>query len=118
MSSSKALNELDRSNARTVQGKDVQARISLAPSQAGVAITITSLTKSIVLPASSVSRLPSLRFLSLRAAVAVLDDFFFPTTFFVALLSIDQRRNVANCGDCFASLPPVKEPKTKNYFWL
>lgn len=96
--------------------KPVRSRIALALSNAGSAITVTSITNIIVFLLGSISKLPALRFFALWAAIGVFFDWIFTITFYTAALTLDTRRQKANRRDCLPCFPPVAEPKELNLF--
>lgn len=112
----KSLNDINFNNPRFSE-KDIPTRIGLALSRSGAAVTVTSVTNFIVFLASAVSALPALRFFSLWACIGVLADFLFSTTFFVAALTLDQRRIDAKRRDLVPCLR-VAVPKAVNYCGL
>ncbi|PRP82942.1 hypothetical protein PROFUN_06719 [Planoprotostelium fungivorum] len=77
-----------------------EQRISTALSQVGSSITLTSLTNFIAFIAGSTSPLPGISGFCLFNAVAVLIDFIYQMTLFVALLAINERRAEQNRFDC------------------
>ena len=62
----------------------------------GVAITITSVTDVVAFASGGTTILPALRSFCFFAAVGIIAVFFFQCTFFVAIMSLDQRRVKAN----------------------
>merc|ERR1719450_1200531 len=67
-------------------------RFGLAMRQAGSAITVTSLTDITAFGVGGLTKLPALRSFCIYAAVGILATFVFQSTFFVAVFSLDQRR--------------------------
>ncbi|KAG7160185.1 NPC intracellular cholesterol transporter 1-like 1 [Homarus americanus] len=67
-------------------------RIGCALKHAGVSITVTSVTDFVAFAVGSTTVLPALRSFCIYAAVGIASVFFFQATFFVACLSVDQRR--------------------------
>ncbi|KAK3894018.1 hypothetical protein Pcinc_002205 [Petrolisthes cinctipes] len=74
------------------QHLELSERVGLTLGRAGVAITVTSLTDFLAFAVGSTTTLPALRSFCLYCAVGVAAVYFFQATFFVAWLSIDQRR--------------------------
>ena len=75
-------------------------RFGLAMRQAGSAITVTSLTDITAFGVGGLTKLPALRSFCIYAAVGILATFVFQSTFFVAMFSLDQRRQEANRNAC------------------
>ncbi len=96
--------------------KPVRTRVALALSNAGSAITVTSITNIIVFVLGSISRLPALRLFALWAAIGVAFDWIFTITFYTAALTLDTRRQNAKRRDCCPCFPPMLEPKELNWF--
>ena len=67
-------------------------KFGLTMQQAGVAITITSLTDIVAFAVGGTTILPGLRSFCLFASVGIVAIYFFQCTFFLACLSLDQRR--------------------------
>lgn len=111
----KGLNDINRKKEKH-GSRSPREKIALAVSRAGTAITVTSFTNFLVFLASSISSLPALRYFSLWSAIGVLADYIWSCTFFVAALTLDQRRIDANRRDCCSCFPPVQSPKEKSWF--
>ena len=71
---------------------------------AGVSITITSITDIAAFAVGGTTVLPGLRSFCLYASVGIVSIYFFQCTFFVACLSLDQRRIEAQRNGCFPCL--------------
>ena len=67
-------------------------RIGETLSQAGVAITITSVTDIIAFGVGGTTVLPALMSFCLYASVGIVATFFFQCTFFVAWFALDVKR--------------------------
>ncbi|XP_071522307.1 patched domain-containing protein 3-like [Panulirus ornatus] len=74
------------------QKQELGDRVGCALKHAGVSITVTSVTDFVAFAVGSTTVLPALRSFCLYAAVGIASIFFFQATFFVACLSLDQRR--------------------------
>ncbi|XP_068204799.1 patched domain-containing protein 3-like [Palaemon carinicauda] len=72
--------------------ESLQERIGLTLKHAGVSITVTSVTDFVAFAIGSTTDLPALRSFCIFAATGIASIYFFQATFFVAWLSIDQRR--------------------------
>lgn len=111
---------LDDINANEkLKGKSSRSRIALTLSNAGSAITVTSVTNTIVFLLGAISRLPALRFFALWAAIGVVFDWFFTLTFYTAALTLDTRRQAAKRRECFPcfKIADDRDPTTeKNWF--
>ncbi|XP_078674233.1 patched domain-containing protein 3-like [Branchiostoma floridae x Branchiostoma belcheri] len=85
----------------------VEERMGRAMSDAGVSITITSLTDCLAFTAGITSVFPSVRTFCTYAAVGVAFDFLYQITFFAAFMSLTGRRERANrhCLTCRPVLP-------------
>mmetsp|Transcript_9493 Transcript_9493/g.17123 ORF Transcript_9493/g.17123 Transcript_9493/m.17123 type:complete len:931 (-) Transcript_9493:1479-4271(-) len=111
----RALDEV-RSDPRH-KDKSPQVRVALALSDAGSAVTVTSLTNSTVFFISAVTELPALRSFALWAGISVLMDLIFSVTFFTAYLAIDERRLDAKRYDVLCC-KVSEEPKETNWCGL
>lgn len=67
-------------------------RIGVALGRAGVAITVTSLTDFLAFTVGSTTDLPALRYFCIYSAVGIASIYFLQVTYFVAWLTLDQRR--------------------------
>ncbi|XP_053626283.1 patched domain-containing protein 3-like isoform X3 [Cherax quadricarinatus] len=72
--------------------QELTERIGYALKNAGVSITVTSLTDFAAFAIGSGTVLPALRYFCLYAAVGIAAVYFFQATFFVAWFVLDQRR--------------------------
>ncbi|KAK7077774.1 Patched domain-containing protein 3 [Halocaridina rubra] len=72
--------------------KDLHERIGIALKHAGVSITITSVTNFLAFAIGATTVLPGLRSFCIYAAIGIAAVYFFQATFFVACLTLDQRR--------------------------
>merc|ERR1719188_1263716 len=87
----------------TAKGKDLGLRekIGLTMKTSGVAITLTSVTDIMAFVAGSFTILPGLFDFCLISAATVAAIYFFQTTWFVAWLTLDQRRMSSRRDGCF-----------------
>ena len=92
----------------TLPAKDqtgtLQERFGKTLSHSGVAITITSITDVVAFAVGGTTVLPALKSFCLFAAVGIVAIYWFQCTFFVAVMSLDQRRleNHRNgCCPCY-----------------
>lgn len=69
-------------------------------SNAGSAITVTTITNTIVFLLGAISTLPALRYFALWAAIVVFFDWWFEITFYSAAMSLDVRRQTGKRRDC------------------
>ena len=76
-------------------------RLGLTLKQAGSSITITSITDIAAFAVGGTTVLPGLRSFCLYASVGIVSIYFFQCTFFVACLSLDQRRIEDQRDGCF-----------------
>ncbi|KAI8514833.1 Patched domain-containing protein 3, partial [Branchiostoma belcheri] len=85
----------------------VEERMGRAMSDAGVSITITSLTDCLAFTSGITSVFPAVRIFCTYAAVGVAFDFLYQITFFAAFMSLTGRRERANrhCLTCRPVLP-------------
>ncbi|XP_066298693.1 patched domain-containing protein 3-like [Branchiostoma lanceolatum] len=85
----------------------VQERTGRAMSDAGVSITITSITDCLAFAAGIWNVFPSVRLFCIYASVGVAFDFLYQITFFAAFMSLTGRRERANrhCLTCCPVLP-------------
>eukprot|EP00092_Neocalanus_flemingeri_P040503 GFUD01044108.1.p1 GENE.GFUD01044108.1~~GFUD01044108.1.p1 ORF type:complete len:1044 (-),score=198.42 GFUD01044108.1:97-3228(-) len=82
------------------KSKSVEDRIGATMAHAGVAITITSVTNFIAFGIGASSSLPALRSFCVYASIGIIIIFSFQTTWFVALLAIDEYRVEAHRNGC------------------
>lgn len=76
-------------------------RFGAAMQHAGVAITITSVTDVIAFGIGGSTVIPALQSFCLYASVGIVATYFYQCTFFVAWMSIDQRRVEDKRDGCF-----------------
>eukprot|EP00903_Cladosiphon_okamuranus_P015713 g14505.t1 len=84
----------------------IEERVALGVKRCGVSITYTSLTNFFAFLLGSQSSLPAVEYFCLYASTAILFDFFLQMTAFVAVLTMDARRQQAgkiDCCCCFTS---------------
>eukprot|EP00996_Jenningsia_fusiforme_P001768 NODE_262_length_2571_cov_16.693894_g240_i0.p1 GENE.NODE_262_length_2571_cov_16.693894_g240_i0~~NODE_262_length_2571_cov_16.693894_g240_i0.p1 ORF type:complete len:822 (+),score=177.04 NODE_262_length_2571_cov_16.693894_g240_i0:206-2467(+) len=92
--------------------RPIRERIALSLSKAGAAVTVTSLTNSCAFFIGSITVFPALRSFALWAAIGVMMDFVLQSTFYVACLTLDARRQAARKMDmlcCVSAGSPNKE---------
>ncbi|CAM9835466.1 unnamed protein product [Ectocarpus sp. 12 AP-2014] len=82
----------------------VEERVALGVKRCGVSITYTSLTNFFAFLLGSLTSLPAVEYFCLYAATAILFDFILQMTAFVALLTIDAKRQRAGRIDCYCCL--------------
>ena len=75
-------------------------RFGLTMRHAGTAITVTSLTDVIAFGVGGFTILPALRSFCIYASVGIVATFIFQSTFFLAMFSLDQRRQEAGRNAC------------------
>merc|ERR1719232_1297335 len=81
-------------------------------SHAGAAITITSVTNFMAFGIGATSSLPALRSFCMYASIGILTIFFFQITWFVALLTIDEKRvEQRRNGCCCCFIHQIREMK-------
>lgn len=78
----------------------VQDRIEIALNRCAMSITYTTLTDFVAFLAGSTSTLPAIQYFCKYAAVAVLFDYFYQITMFVACLALETKREERNLPDC------------------
>lgn len=74
---------------------------------AGVSISVTTLSTSMALALGSISNIPAVRWLCLYAMVVILVDFIYQISFFMALLILDEQRIQDNRRDCCVCMKGV-----------
>ncbi|CAM9472679.1 unnamed protein product, partial [Ascophyllum nodosum] len=90
----------------------VEERVALGLKRCGVSITYTSLTNFFAFILGSTTSLPAVEYFCIYAGTAIIFDFFLQVTAFVALLTLDAKRQEAgryNCFCCFTSKTFVQE---------
>ena len=85
---------------RTDPRKDPVDRIRETFEEVGLSIALTTATTSLAFGLGAMSSIPCVVWLSYYAFPAVIFDFLYQITFFVAILVIDERRVQANRRDC------------------
>ena len=92
---------------RTDPNLTVERRIEITMKEVGLSIALTSITTCVAFVLGSMSTIPGVKWLCWYAFSAIAVDFVFQTTFFVALLTLDERRlqsyRVSWC--CWKRLP-------------
>ena len=79
--------------SRTKQTDSMEQRVECMMEDVGVSITVSLLTTFLAFLLGAFSSLPALQFFAYYAAPAVMIDFLFQVTFFIALLALDVRRD-------------------------
>lgn len=87
-----AFNNAENSDKEKGIVRDLPERIGRALKHAGVGITITSITDIIVFGVGGTTVLPSLKSYSLYTATGIAAVYILQSTFFVACLTLDQKR--------------------------
>jgi hypothetical protein len=96
--------------SRTDPALDAPERVALAVGDIGGSITLTTFTTAMAFGLGCISSIPAVYWLCLYAFPTVLIDFLFQLTFFIAILSLDERRVKAKRKDCCCCRnPPVDE---------
>ena len=90
-------------------------RIGRAISQAGAAVTVTSITNSATFFIGSITQIPALRYFAIWAGVGILFDFLYQTTFFVAFLTFDVERQEKNKLDYLCCITSKNTKKTNAF---
>ncbi|KAG5683724.1 hypothetical protein PVAND_012989 [Polypedilum vanderplanki] len=75
---------------------NLEEKVAKAMQKAGASITITSLTDIIAFVVGATTVLPSLRSFCIFAGVCITMTYIYVVTFFVAVLTIDERRTLQN----------------------
>ncbi|XP_067927836.1 patched domain-containing protein 3-like [Watersipora subatra] len=79
---------------------ELKVKIAFTMQHAGVSITVTSLTDFVAFAIGATTTLPALRSFCVYAALGILCLFIIQSTFFVACLTIDQRRQDTSRDAC------------------
>jgi len=82
------------------QAGTLQERFGKTLSHSGVAITITSVTDVVAFAIGGTTVLPALKSFCLYAAVGIVAIYWFQCTYFVAWMSLDQRRLESHRNGC------------------
>ncbi|KAF6037774.1 PTCHD3 [Bugula neritina] len=80
--------------------KPLPEKVAIAMKHAGVSITVTSVTDFVAFAIGASTALPALKSFCIYAALGILFLFIMQSTFFVAWLTIDQRRQNASRDAC------------------
>ena len=83
-------------------------RLGATLSEVGSGVVVAGLSEAVAFLLGSFTRMPAVQAFAFYAALAILFDFVFHLTAFVALLALDARRTAARRIDC---LPCVKLPE-------
>merc|ERR1719492_520378 len=101
--------------AKTDPNLSTEERVANAMKHAGISITVTSLSGIAAFLIGSTTRMPILRSFCLFAAMGVLFLYIFAITFFLACLTLDERRKdarkILNC-DCIKAKPLDWKPNS------
>ena len=94
---------------RTDPSLSAPDRVEKAIEDIGMSITLTTLTTTLAFGLGSLSSIPAVFWLCVYAFPTVLIDYFYQLTFFIAVLSLDERRVKARRKDCCCCrrAPPV-----------
>jgi Niemann-Pick C1 protein len=106
-----------RKTHTTHSGMELAKKIALAMQSAGTSITITSLTDIVVFLVGMITVIPSLKSYCFYAAPCILMTYIFVITFFVAVLTLDERRIAARRNflvPCVKHKTPDKLMKQQN----
>ena len=85
---------------KTDPRKDSVDRIRETFEEVGLSIALTTITTSLAFGLGAMSSIPCVEWLSYYAFPAVIFDFLYQITFFVAILVVDERRAQTNRMDC------------------
>jgi Niemann-Pick C1 protein len=95
---------------RTDQKKHIEERVWEAVDDAGVSITLTTLTSAFAFALGCTSSVPAVYWVCLYAFPSVIMVYFYQLTFFVACISLDQKRIDEQRRDCCTWITvPAKE---------
>ena len=70
----------------------MEDRVRQTMKDAGVSISVTTLTTAVAFALGAISNIPAVRWLCLYAMVTIIIDFFYQISFFMALLVLDAKR--------------------------
>lgn len=110
----KSLAHVDRKLQRDASCESVPHKIGEAMSDAGVSISATTVTNVVVFLVSASTSLMGFKSFSLWAAIGVGTTFVYTATFFVAALSLDQRRIEKGKRDIYCFGKPATKISDKN----
>ena len=79
---------------------------------------LTSLSESIAFFLGALTPMPAVRLFSLYAGMSVLIDFFLQITIFISLITLDQKRTLANRIDIFYCFQLTNSNNKHRYRWL
>jgi len=79
-------------------------RVHNTMEEVGVSIFVTTFTSVVAFALGGLSKVPAVYWLCYYAAPTIFIDFIYQTTFFVALIVLDERRVEAKKRDCFTCL--------------
>ena len=96
----------------------IEDKIALTMKQAGVAISVTSVTDVACFLCGAVSILPVLQDFCIIAALTIGFIFLMQVTWFVACLTLDQQRIEARRDGCFCCIVRTKWSKEESNFSL
>jgi len=97
--------------ARTDATKSMDERIRDTMHDVGLSIFVTTFTTAIAFSLGTVSNIPAVRWLCIYSMTAIIIDFIYQITFFMALLTLDERRIQANRRDCCVCLTASSESR-------
>jgi predicted RND superfamily exporter protein len=93
---------------------DAVERVKKTIDEIGISITVTSMTSALAFGLGCLSSIPGIYWLCLYAAPTIIFIFIYQLTFFVALITLDQRRieqNRLDCCVCFTARTTKHEAK-------
>uniref|UniRef100_A0A7S2LTG5 SSD domain-containing protein n=1 Tax=Leptocylindrus danicus TaxID=163516 RepID=A0A7S2LTG5_9STRA len=94
---------------------EIKERIARALSRAGTSVTVTTLTNSCAFFVGSLTETLALRYFAYWAGMGIIFDFLLQTTFFVACLTYDARRQQAKRCDVLSCIETSPLPGAHNH---
>lgn len=100
--------------SRTDPEKDVVERVVETIEEVGMSITVSTLTTVVAYFLGSSSQMPGVKWFCLYASTIIIIDFIYQITFFIAILSLDDRRIKSNRLDFLVCFKSTKYSENSN----
>ncbi|XP_063417438.1 NPC intracellular cholesterol transporter 1-like [Mytilus trossulus] len=99
-------------------GESLEEQIGRIVGRVGPSMLLTSSAESIAFFLGALTNMPAVRVFSLYAALAVLIDFLLQITVFIALMTIDAKRQEGDRFDACCCITAPRSKKEKHEGWL
>jgi len=100
---------------RTSPSDDVRTRCSEGLRDAGVTITLTSLTNAVAFLLGSTTSIPAVSYFCIYASITILVNFLYMVFGFTAILALEAKRRNAHRVDCFCCFRSSSAPVAEDF---